>query len=829
MKTQFFIGINTILLISGILAIPILAGNQSGGLNMEPGTTKSATSTESKTKQIIDEFRHPHPHLDPRQPRDGAKPRTNPPVFAWKPIENIHKYTLTVAHDSAFNDICLTGDQLEDPCFLPETTFPAGTYFWKWSCDAGESPAFTLEITPDALLLEIPAVDEWFNRLSVKHPRVYVSPDQVGSLRSVWQSTTEWQYLKQQADSLLAEPHEIREPNFLPDRHRNYEKWFATWYPIMWDSRKFIKGSETLALTYLVSGERKYARAACERMASISQWDPEGSSYLGHNDEAHMSVIWHGPQACDWIWDEFTEAERALVIEQFRRRGQITYEHTHDRGIYGITRFGSHDGREIVFLAMIALVFHEHIPEAKTWLAWLRPVLCGIWPVWAEDDGAWAEGPSYGLAYVTIMTMFTSALKRAAGIDLYRRPFWRGHAQWRQWILPPYAEWIGFGDHSERWDTGWRNNADLVELIAGETGTPQLLGYVSEFREAVKTCPRASDERQMPGVVSQKFLLPAMEAGASAAEEQTFLRVFPGAGWAAIRTDFEHPEKDIAFIFRSSPYAAISHSHANNNDFIIHVGGKVMAMPSGYYSGYGSDHHSHWVWHTKSHNCLTLSDASQLMRSYESRGAIENAFEDTQLTYFRGNADASYSTRAKHCRRHVLFLKPHSCIVLIDEFEALPGIVSSIQWNIHSWNRFQLDEAKRRFRVEREGSVLEGTFIFNQNAFFSLSEGWDPPPITSVKSSDQWLQQYHLRFTISELAHKQNLGVVLCPGHSSLQPAKIATERIDGTEIAHIGDDLVLINQGEGIRYNNVQSDALAVITMGKLRYSIKSEGISEF
>jgi len=29
--------------------------------------------------------RHPHPHVDPRQPRNGARPGTNPPVFVWKP------------------------------------------------------------------------------------------------------------------------------------------------------------------------------------------------------------------------------------------------------------------------------------------------------------------------------------------------------------------------------------------------------------------------------------------------------------------------------------------------------------------------------------------------------------------------------------------------------------------------------------------------------------------------------------------------------------------------------------------------------------------------
>ena len=45
-----------------------------------------------------------------------------------------------------------------------------------------------------------------------------------------------------------------------------------------------------------------------------------------------MSVIWHGSHVCDWVWDLFTSEERAQVIEQFRRRGQITFEHMHDLG-----------------------------------------------------------------------------------------------------------------------------------------------------------------------------------------------------------------------------------------------------------------------------------------------------------------------------------------------------------------------------------------------------------------------------------------------------------------------------------------------------------------
>jgi len=783
------------------------------------------------------EQRHPHPHKDPRQPRHESKPGTNPPVFVWKPLDGQKEFRLAVARDAAFSAVCLDLKGLTEPAHLPEKAFAHGRYFWKWSAAAAESEVFTFELTPEAVILEVPPAGEWLRRFPQEHPRLYVRPEDVPALRASRhrERAAVWTRLQAVADALLAESHELAEPPFLSPWAENYQKTYEIWARILWESRRFVKGAETLALAYLASGDAKYARAACQRMASVSRWNPEGSSHISHNDEAHMSVIWHGTQACDWGWEQFTDEERARVIDQFRRRGQITYDHMHNRGSYGVTRFDSHAGREIVFLAQIAFVFQEHIPEARTWLEWLRPVLCGIWPIWAGDDGAWSEGLSYSLAYVDIMTMFATALKRGAGIDLYRRPFWKNHARWRQWCMPPYAEWIGFGDHTERWEGTWLRNADLVEVIDRETGANEFSDYVAALRaEAHRSMP-TPPERKSLEFNAQVYLAPTAHAASRPAPHDRIHLVFPAAGWAAIRTHLDEPSRDLALTFRSSPFGAFSHSHANNNDFILHVGGKVMAMPSGYYDGYGSDHHAHWVWHTKSHNCVTLSDAGQLMRSHESRGAVENAFEDERLVYFRGNADASYRDRAARCRRHVFFLKPSSrsdstrrlassCFVLIDEFVAAPGITSALQWNIHSWNRFAVDEARRTFLVERGQSTLEGHFLYHHNAFFTLTEGWDPPPMP--KPNVRWHPQYHLRFRPSAMAAQQRLGVALCPGLASLGRANVVTERAGAAEVARIGDDLVLVNQGRVMEYQGRRSEALALLVVGGQRYELNDDGV---
>ena len=768
--------------------------------------------------------RHPHPHIDPRQPRAGASVGTNPPVFAWKATLEQGPFRLLVANGAG--EPVLDVRDLRDPVHLPCQPLAPGQYQWHWKGreTVGETLAFT--VPGNAVALPVPPVATWLERLGTQHPRIYVSPERCQAIRAslAGEYAEPWARVRQEAERLLAEPRHIDEPPYLPDRSLDYQAFIAAFGKAMWESRAFVANSQTLALAYLLNGDRRYARAACERMASICRWDPMGSTHLAHNDEPHMSVIWHGPTTCDWIFDEFTDEEREIVLSQYRRRGQITFEHMHGRGCYGVSRFDSHAGREIVFLAMIALAFHEHIPEAEEWLEWLRPVLCGVWPVWAGDDGAWAEGISYGLAYVEIMTMFATALKQGAGVDLFRRPFWLGHARWRQACFPPYAEWIGFGDHSERWATTWIANADLVERIGTEAGSREFAEYVRQFRNEAAICPQREDSG-FAYVNPLPILRPPAEGMATPAPDPRTLRIFPVAGWGAFRTEPDCAERDIAMIVRSSPFGSISHSHANQNDFILHAGGKVLAMPSGYYDGYGSPHHANWVWHTKSHNCLTLSDAGQIMRSPNAAGALEAAYEDEALAYVRGTADASYADRASLCRRHFLFLKAHRCFLLIDEFEAKPGIVSTPQWNLHSWAEFAVDDAGRSFSCAREGATLDGFVMYHRVGFFTQTQGWEPPPRQSPRAS-QWHNQHHLRFSVSGFAARLSLGVLLRPSTDILPPCPIRTALVDGVETAELGEDRIFLSGYHGLDTPFGRSEGIAVLSLGGLRYDLTPEGV---
>ena len=770
-----------------------------------------------------------HPHVHPEQPVEGKEVNINPPVFAWKDAgrTNNARYTWELRRAGENSPIEQVED-LRETIYLPEKSYPVGRWEWRWSCGAARSEWHEFRIGENSFTQEIPGVGSWMKKLEEPNPRLGIpSGVKLPLTGDILKSRLgdHYETLESEWEALLKQKHNIEEPPYRLDRSKNYEAFFKAQYAANWERRRFMKGAETLALGYLLTGNRKLGRAAAERLLSVSEWDPMGSSHISHNDEAHMAVICRGPMIYDWTYPLLEDEEKAKIIAQFRQRGQITFDHMHDRGQYGIDRFDSHAGREIIYLAYIAIALGNEIEESHMWLNWLRPVLCGIWPIWAGPDGAWAEGDAYSQAYVTMMSGFAWSLKSLTGVNVFKRDFWKNYAYWLLLISPPYAEWRGFGDQSEVWKSAWETRAQLLELIGRQTEEPLLISQAREYKKNAENYEMPESRKiggfEVPWILDKAFS-PEKHFESTATSLSPQATCYPHAGWFCHRTNPDDEANDIAFIFRSSPYGAISHSHANNNDFIFHVGGKVMAHPSGYYDGYGSPHHSHWVWHSKSHNCLTLGGASQIMRSPVSQGKIIHSYEDDNLYYFCGNADPSYQHFASHYRRHVVYLKSLRAWWMLDAFIALDGMVCPVQWNIHASNPWELNEGKRTFLLQQDKHFLMGHINYHLSGYFHAFSGFIPPPNQGGRDS-QYPDQHHLMFSPTGVKNALLFGVLFSTGtprfplvdvDSQLQEDKSEKICAGSWEIRYSPEDTTLIRRDPEI--------TIASLTCGKQAYEIK-------
>ena len=81
-------------------------------------------------------------------------------------------------------------------------------------------------------------------------------------------------------------------------------------------------GMRSLALFYLLTGEKRYGEAARRFIVDAAQWDVEGiSSILApYGDEVGLGLLRAGAEVYDWIYDIFTEDERELVARMLGAR-----------------------------------------------------------------------------------------------------------------------------------------------------------------------------------------------------------------------------------------------------------------------------------------------------------------------------------------------------------------------------------------------------------------------------------------------------------------------------------------------------------------------------
>jgi len=435
--------------------------------------------------------------------------------------------------------------------------------------------------------------------------------------------------------------------------------------------------------------------------------------------------------------------------------------------------------------------------------------------------------------------MFITTLDRGIGVNLFERPFWKNNVRWRMQTAPFYSKKIlSFGDGSSPMRGLWRMTADMVRLIAHSTKTSEFDAYLGELeREIPKTQSGVEDLWYFRKVSPLQYLCGDTTQGAMKDSLTTAriknpantLALFPEGGWAAIRTAPHDPEHDIAFIFRSSPYGNDSHSHANQNDFILHAGGEALLHPSGYYDGWGTHHQTSWVWHSRSHNCLTLSGASQLLRSRAARGAVLGAFEDERLVYFLGNADRAYANQAKMCRRHVVFFKNEKIFLLLDEVAAKPGQSFQCQWNAHSFEKFKIDPKDKKFSVRKNKVALDGHLLYHETSFFNLSEGFEPTYHKVLEENLKfWGNQYHLQFVASTYASERRIGVLLAPRFGAHQPPKIETGAEGSVERACFSDIEIRIQQGERLASRDArpEGEGFLDIQIGRNHLTINADGI---
>lgn len=186
------------------------------------------------------------------------------------------------------------------------------------------------------------------------------------------------------------------------------------------------------------------------------------------------------------------------------------------------------------------------------------------------------------------------------------------------------------------------------------------------------------------------------------------LRHFKGIGWVGVQYAMDDPDKHIQFVFKSSKFGSVSHSHGDQNAFCMAAYGEDMAIQSGYYVAFNSSMHRNWRRQTQSKNAILINGKGQYAekdkaKALSATGKILAAEEHEDHIFIHGDATAAYqslSPEITRAEREIYFVR-NSYFVIVDKVDADEPV--TVQWLLHANAPYELGKSSFRNTQERAG------------------------------------------------------------------------------------------------------------------------------
>jgi hypothetical protein len=729
-------------------------------------------------------------------PPDGAAAPVNPPGFQWTPYDQATGYRVELRAGSR---IVLSSEVGPSTVYVPDHALEPGSYVWQVTYVNRDHQPFGVsiprrfEVRPGTPELPMPDIAALEKRLAGVRPRLFLSGDRLARLQAAVAkgAVPSWARLRDAADGALLEPSYPE-----PAAHEKGEASDTEWLRVFTPGKIASAHLARTAIAYRITGDRRYLEGARRWMLALSAWDPRGITSHGlkladgtiGNDEASMPMLERMSLAWDWMGAELTPEERARVLAAMKERGnQVLGKLEADDFLSH--PYNNHSGRVLAFLGEAGLAFLGDLPDAARWLDYVLRAYLTSYPSWGGDEGGWSQGLSYWAFYVYNQTNFAEALRQAAGIDLFRRPFYRNTGYLPVYFHPPYAPLGAFGDG------GYHPPNELEGLLTDFLATT--------FRDPVvkwqaRQVLRSGEKNQtrwrewfMEDVISTWRAIDENGVPEKRPDQLDGSRYLPDIGWVAMHSALGDAENDVWALFKSSRFGSYSHSHADQNTFQLNAYGHALAIDSGYYPSYGTPHDNLWTRQTVAHNGILVNGRGQPPHTWEAGGRIESYERSGVFTLVRGEAGGAYNLPqpadlaalwTKLLRQPVPPAEPR-----VERFERTAAFVASrtrpvlvvsdllttdgpavFDWMLHALNAMETDDRRGAILV-RDGNVrlavrliASAPLRFSQQGKFPI----EPEPVTNtayVLGKPEFPDQWHLRATTGRAQRTARFLAVMVP------------------------------------------------------------------
>jgi hypothetical protein len=522
--------------------------------------------------------------------------------------------------------------------------------------------------------------------------------------------------------------------------------------------------TQEVGFAALVTGQLKYKHDAMARLRAMASLDVRGVTSVTVEDLSARAIAWTLALGYDWFYHDWTPAERKMLRDAI----DVRMEDFAAKLIRGPRPFinnplVSHDNEVLGALAEIAILLIGDLPRAELWFDEFVPLYTRTLTPFGGDDGGYANGTAYALWDMGGYSLrHWDSLRKVIGLDLTTKKWSQNFGRFIAYFLPPGAPVGVFGNGTE-------------------VPRPEVWGrYSKAYAMRVPSPLNQWYAKQWSGEDSSRLELltaPLVNLEASLPANTPSSAVFPSIGWAALHSDLRDPRRTSLY-FKSSPFGSVSHSHADQNSFILHARGRQLLVASGYYDFFGSAHHFGWTTRTVAHNALTVDDGigqedpARPWGSVARKGTITQFSTSAEVDVVAGDATAAYGGRLQVAARGIVYVRPD--MFLVFDY-AQSDVPRKWEWNLHALGPFvEVDDHTVRVQDADADACIH--FASNGSISFEQKAGFVAPPVRTAQAPrpDQW----HGRFVTAKSRELRSVAVIRvgCADGTELAGAIVESE-----------------------------------------------------
>ncbi|WP_161409784.1 DUF4962 domain-containing protein [Paenibacillus silvestris] len=769
----------------------------------------------------------------PFAPEDRLVTTQNPPDFRWPSVPGADSYDLQISQSSTVSSVVYENNAITVNYHNFSHVFEAGTWYWRvrYHTPSGGLSEWSeirkFRIEEDSVKFVVPPVETLLSEVGSQHPRIWTKPETLDAFRGLAQTAGKEFYEAKRAWALANLSVD------LPKEPTSVDRAY---------SDGVVNQMMDMAFVYLISNNAIVGEKAKARLLDIAKWKTDGVTGYVAQDQIHRYITYKSAMAYDWLYGIMTQDERDKVKGMIKIRTQTMVNDLIDKHPIPKNPFDSHGWTAYGYIGIIATAMLHDLDDAETWFRYVVPSYINLMPPWGGESGGWAQGTGYWQWSTLFGKEFMDVLLYATGFNLYDKAYARNEGLYPLYAFPKGSPKGIFGDGSE--DSPGGPSVSVYNRLA------------QMYKDArLKWAAQAVGAGMYPDL--SNYFYGAPDVSAQPPLDMPDSRWFQDIGLVAMHEKLYDPDS-VSLYFKSSPYGSYNHSHADQNSFIINAFGEPLAIESGFYDDYDTDHDKYYAKMTLASNAITYDGKyGQPVNNIDADGQIVGFVTHPDFDAVSGDASAAYSNALSKADRSIIYVRPNMFVV-IDDLQSKKAGGNEFEWRLHAEDDLALDadqagatilkgaaglkvrmHAPQQLRTEYEDRFLgiggteipptkayageqqkHAAFITPkaENAtFVSTLEAYKRDSAPQQVQSENHGDYLKLTFTDGTVVY-----VRLTAAAGEINAGSI---RFNGSAAAIKGDSVLLVNGTKVVKdgVTLIESDQIATVVYGRDRLSISS------